>query len=161
MDLFTLADKREISQIHSPTSLKAAQRHTESGRRQSQCEQIKEWIIFRGTDGGTIREVSNQFGLGMNICSARMRDLETNGQVIKTAQERISPGSDDPGSVYVITGRWLKELGLGTTKATMDGKSYRKVKDALESYASGLNDNGLKAREILQEVDPTPGDRFA
>lgn len=161
MNLFVLAEEREIAQAHSATSKAAAARITTTGARKTQCDKIKEWMNYLSQEGATIREVSNHLRIGMNVASARMRDLARTGQIIKTRQTRRSEGSTMGGEVYVTAHRFCETMGRGDVKDPIDKVSYQKIKDALESYATGMTDGGLKARTVLQEVDPVPGDIFA
>lgn len=160
-DLFSIADERQVAQAHSATSRAAASNITRSGSRTTQCEKIKEWMNDIGQEGATIREVSNHLRIGMNVASARMRDLDRQGSIVKTKIIRRAEGSTQGGEVYVIAHRWCPELGRGDMKDTVDKVAYKKIKDALEWYSSGQTDGGLKARRILQEVDPIPGDYAA
>lgn len=148
LDLFT------ISQNHSQTSINAAKKVTDNGSRQTQKEKILSWMEYLSQDGANIRETANHFQIGMNIASGRMRELQEEGKIIKTGIERKAQGSQSEGSVYVISHRYCDEMGMGFQKDAVHKKNYKLLRECLEKYSEGINDNGVMARILLHKLHP-------
>lgn len=154
-DLFSF--NYQPAQSHSKTSLNGLIKADESGVRQTQVAKILNYLNNCGVDGGSIREISNHFKIGMNIASARIRDIERSGRIIKTALTRKAQGSEVEGEIYIIKDRHLPYHGLGEIKKGPTKHDFERMKAILEEYGSGLSDNGFKAREFLQVIDPAEG----
>lgn len=148
VDLFT------ISQNHSQTSINAAKKVTDNGSRQTQKEKILAWMEYLSQDGANIREIANHFQIGMNVASGRMRELQEEGKIVKTGIERRAQGSQSEGSVYVVAHRYCDEMGLGFQKDAVHKKNYNLLRECLEKYAEGINDNGVMARNLLHKLHP-------
>lgn len=67
-----------------------------------QAQRVLAALGARGSDGGTCQEVERTLRLGHRTVSARLRELENHGYIVKTPRTRRIWGGR-PARVYAIT----------------------------------------------------------
>lgn len=86
-----------LGQKHSATSMEAARRNVSAGK---QREAIMAHIVAMATIGATGDEIAQKFNIIPGTVSARLRDLEIEGRIVKTSATRLTR-SKRPANVYV------------------------------------------------------------
>lgn len=100
-------------QAHSDTSRVAAQLLK---TRETMHDAIITHLTTHRTKGGaTAEELANYLGTARSTINARLRELELEGKIIKTAQTRQS-SFDRPMAIYVHVTMWEQVMGRGATK---------------------------------------------
>jgi len=124
-------------QAHSDTSREAAQKNISAG---AQREKILGILQANGIVGCTGDMLSHMLGINPGTISARLRDLELAGRVVKTKKRRKTR-SKRTASVYMI-----KSI-FSTSGEEADIKKKPTLRDYLMFHASDA------AKELLTEYE--------
>lgn len=139
-------------QAHSETSRKAAAEAAKS--KESQSARIYALLVIEGERGITGREVFKRTGIKEGTVSARLRDLELTGKVLKTSQERADIGQNTPSHVYVLTNHYKPWMGIAESRILIKPDDYRRACSIVHAFIYGDKENAhLAGEKFLKDIN--------
>lgn len=132
-------------QSHSATSRMAAEKLSQSGGDQSQKSLIL-YHIGLSHNGLTNNQLKLLTRLQGGTISARLRDLEVEGRIIKTNMV------ENECHKYVATEKWTSDMGQAPTKSMTCPKKYAMMIEALRVISMGKPHADTYAESVLEKV---------